>query len=50
MKNTLATAEKYLQYQKEFGKNYNKPSCAPEPKLCDGSCNWGKKKATERIV
>ena len=50
MKNTLITAEKYSQYQREFGENYNKPSCAPEPKLCDGSCNWGKKKAIERIV
>lgn len=50
MKNTIETANKYGQYQKEFGEFYNKPKCAESSSNCNGACVWGKNKATNRLV
>lgn len=50
MKNTVETARKYIQYQNEFGENYDKPKCADDSKNCNSACVWGKKKATIRKI
>ena len=49
MKNTLRTAQKYNQYQEEYGENALKPKCEQGVK-CPDPCIWGRKKALERIV
>jgi len=49
MKKTIETTEKYDQYQREFGKNYNKPKCIDNPKNCNGACDWGGKRAVKRL-
>jgi len=48
MENTLETAKKYSQYQKE-NENALTPKCQQDLK-CRGACVWGGKNALERLV
>ena len=49
MRNTVETAEKFNQYQKEYGENSCKPKCL-QGKKCNFPCVWGGEKATTRLI
>lgn len=49
MRNTLDTAKKYEQYQKEYGENSLKPKCE-QGVTCPEPCVWTGKRALERVV
>ena len=49
MRNTVETAEKFSQYQKEYGDNSCGPKCL-QGKKCNSPCIWGGEKATTRLI